>query len=139
MLRYIVKRIFIFIPTLLVISLLGFIISINAPGDPVERMVSSAQAGGEMGSQTINQIEQKIFWRKKLGLDLPVFYVSLTSLSRPDTLYKIYDKDEKEAQDRLISKFGNWDEIQNYYKSVGDFYLSQVAFSADTNEIGQYD
>ena len=65
MLKYIVKRILIFIPTLIIITLLGFIISINAPGDPVERMVVAAQSGGEMGSQSLNQIEQKKIWREK--------------------------------------------------------------------------
>lgn len=135
MLKYILKRIIIFIPTLLIITLLGFVISINAPGDPVERMVSSAQSGGEIGSQTQNQLENKLFWRKKLGLDLPVFYVSLTSLSRPDTLYKIYDKNEKEALDRMISRYGNWDEIQDYNKTLTRFYNSLVAFSPDTNMV----
>jgi peptide/nickel transport system permease protein len=138
MLKYILRCILIFIPTLIVITLLGFIISVNAPGDPVERMVVAAQSGGEVGSQTVNQIEQKKFWRKKLGLDLPIFYVSLTSLSRPDTLYKIYDKSEKESLDRLISKFGNWDQIQDYYNSLNDFYDSQVLFVLDTNQIKQY-
>ena len=66
MLRYILRRILIFIPTLIVITLLGFVISVNAPGDPVERMVVAAQSGGEVGSQTVNQIEQKKFWRKNL-------------------------------------------------------------------------
>jgi len=139
MLKYIAKRILIFIPTLIVITLLGFIISVNAPGDPVERMVVAAQSGGEIGSQTINQIEQEKFWRKKLGLDLPVFYFSLSSLSRPDTLYKIYDKSEKEALDRLISKYGNWPAIQDYYKQLCSFYSSQVAFVIDTNQLKRYD
>lgn len=133
MLKYILKRILIFIPTLLVITLLGFIISVNAPGDPVERMVKSSQSGGETGAQSINQIENKNFWRSKLGLDLPVFYFSLSSLSRPDTLYKIYDKNEREALDRLISKYGNWEQIQTYYRKLDSFYTS-LLFTADTND-----
>ncbi|MBL7884480.1 MAG: ABC transporter permease [Bacteroidia bacterium] len=139
MLKYILKRIVIFIPTLIVITLLGFVISVNAPGDPVERMVVAAQSGGEVGSQTINQIEQKRYWRKKLGLDLPIFYFSLSSLSRPDTLYRIYDKNEKEALDRLISKFGNWEQIQDYYKSLNEFYNSQIIFKLDTALLKGYD
>ncbi len=139
MLKYIFKRILIFIPTLIIITLLGFVISVNAPGDPVERMVVAAQSGGEVGSQTINQIEQKKFWRKKLGLDLPIFYFSLTSLSYPDTLYKIYDKSEKEALERLISRFGNWYEIQDYYKSINEFYQSQLFFKLDSSQLKQYD
>src|ERR1700741_2059316 len=114
MLKFIIRRILIFIPTLLIITLLGFVISINAPGDPVERMVVAAQSGGEVGSQTVNQIEQKKFWRKKLGLDLPVFYVTLSSLARPDTLYKVFDKNEREALERLVGKYGNWIEIQSF-------------------------
>jgi peptide/nickel transport system permease protein len=139
MLRYILKRIFIFIPTLIIITLLGFVISINAPGDPVERMVSSAQSGGELGTQSLSQMQDKMFWRKKLGLDLPVFYFSLTSLSRPDTLYRIYDRGEREALDRLISKYGNWKEIQYYAVSLNAFYSSLIGFSPDTNQVRQHD
>ncbi len=139
MLQYIVKRILIFIPTLIVITLLGFIISINAPGDPVERMVSSSQNNGEQGAQSISQKEQKKFWCSKLGLDLPVFYFSLTSLACPDTLYKIYDKNEREALGRLISKYGNWQEIQKYYSSLIRFNEFQLVFVADSNLLKQYD
>lgn len=121
MLAYIFKRILIFIPTLFVITLLGFVISVNAPGDPVERMVSAAESGGEISSQTRNQQEQTRFWRQKLGLDLPVFYISLTTSAHPDTLYKIYDKNEREALDRLIYKYGNWEEIAHYYSGLSAF------------------
>lgn len=139
MIQYIVKRILIFIPTLLVITLLGFVISVNAPGDPVERMVTSSQNSGEVGSQSKSQLEQKKFWRNKLGLDLPVFYFSLTSVSYPDTLYKIYDKSEKEALARFIHMYGNWKEIEMYSNSLNRFCISQLEFVADSNLIKQYD
>jgi peptide/nickel transport system permease protein len=139
MLRYILKRIFIFIPTLIIITLLGFIISINAPGDPVERMVSSAQSGGELGTQNLSQIQEKIYWRKKLGLDLPVFYFSVSSISRPDTLYKIYDKNEREALDRLISQYGNWEQIQEYANSINSFYTALISFTPDTTLLKSFD
>jgi peptide/nickel transport system permease protein len=138
MLKYILKRVLIFIPALIIITLLGFIISVNAPGDPVERMVSSAQSGAEMNSQSLSQQQDKIFWRHKLGLDLPVFYISLTSYSRPDTLYKIYDKNELNALDRLINNYGNWNEIQNYYSSVNSFNTSILNLAIDTNQLKQY-
>jgi peptide/nickel transport system permease protein len=139
MLKYILKRVLIFIPTLIVITLLGFVISINAPGDPVERMVSSAHTGGELGTQSLSQMEDKLFWRKKLGLDLPVFYFSITSVSRPDTLYKIYDKSERDALDRLISKYGNWTEIQKYYHLQNHFYNSLLRFNPDTNLVKKFE
>lgn len=139
MLRYILKRILIFIPTLIIITLLGFVISVNAPGDPVEGMVKAPQSGGEVGAQSLNQISEKKKWREKLGLDLPVFYFSLSSLSRPDTLYKIYDKNEKESLDRLISQFGNWKEIQIYYRSMNKLYSSLVVFVPDSSRAGSAD
>lgn len=121
MLTYIVKRFLIFIPTLIVITLLGFIISVNAPGDPVERMVSAAESADAISTQTRNQQEQSIFWTHKLGLDLPVFYLSLSSLAQSDTLYKIYDKNEREALDRIVSQYGNWEQVQLYYRQLKEF------------------
>jgi peptide/nickel transport system permease protein len=139
MLKYILKRILIFIPTLLLITLLGFIISINSPGDPVERMVVAPQSGGEVGAQSANQLEQKKIWREKLGLDRPVFYCALSSFAKPDTLFKITDRNEKESLERLISTYGNWQEIQAYYNSSTAFYHSLAGFMPDSISQQQYD
>jgi len=118
MLKYILRRIIIFIPTLVAITLLGFAIMVSAPGDPVERMVVAAQSGGEIGSQTANQVEQKIYWNKKLGLDLPIFYLSLSSKAHSDTLYRMYDRNEQSALERLTGQFGNWEQISAYFHSL---------------------
>lgn len=76
---YLLRRILYFVPVLIAISLLAFIISVNAPGDPVERMISSGTS--EEGSSLYrSNSELKGYWRKKLGLDLPVFYFSVLSL-----------------------------------------------------------
>lgn len=76
---YLLRRILYFVPVLIAISLLAFIISVNAPGDPVERMISSGTS--EEGSSLFrSNAELKSYWRKKLGLDLPVFYFSMVSL-----------------------------------------------------------
>ena len=84
--NYILKRILFFIPTLIVISLLAFIISVNAPGNPVERMVVASHESGEEQNSNTHLDEQKKFWTTKLGLDLPVFYVALSDAASPDTL-----------------------------------------------------
>jgi peptide/nickel transport system permease protein len=138
MLKYILKRIIIFLPTLIIISLLAFVISVNAPGDPVERMVVAAQSGGEIGSQTVSQIEQKRFWRKKLGLDLPVFYVAIRSLAEPDTLYRVFDKNERSALDRLTSNYGNWDLISAYYHSINDLDNEFLKTRFDEDNLSNY-
>ncbi|MES1223207.1 MAG: ABC transporter permease, partial [Bacteroidota bacterium] len=65
-----------------------------------------------------NLTAQKKFWREKLGLNLPLFYVELSDLARPDTLYKFENANQKEAVKRLLSAAGNWQEIAGYCLSV---------------------
>lgn len=139
MLRYVFKRVLWFIPTLICITVIGFVISVNAPGDPVERMMTAAGSAGELGSQNASQAEQKKFWKQKLGLDLPVFYFSLEKLSYPDTLYKVYDKNEREALCRLLDQHGNWPEISAYYQSVSAFVSRLVVFNPAIFNLAQYD
>jgi ABC-type dipeptide/oligopeptide/nickel transport system permease component len=62
MLKYIVKRIAIFIPTLFVISLVTFYLSVNVPGDPVEQMLNS---NSEMGSSANAQASEKAYIDKR--------------------------------------------------------------------------
>ena len=77
---------------LVAISLLAFIININAPGDPVEKLSNTADKEGAANDQSNATKKVKQELRKKLGLDLPVFYLSFGSLSDCDTLYKVEDK-----------------------------------------------
>jgi peptide/nickel transport system permease protein len=114
MLKYIVRRILFFIPTLIAIAIIAFIISASAPGDPVERLTEAPQSG-EMNTNSGNQLLQKEYWTQKLGLDLPLFYISIHSLAMPDTLYKVYDKNERYALKRLADKYGDWECISKYY------------------------
>jgi peptide/nickel transport system permease protein len=139
MLKYVLRRILVFIPTLIAITLLGFVIMVSAPGDPVERMVVAAQAGGEIGSQTANQVEQKKFWSRKLGLDLPIFYFSLNTMAQSDTLYKIYDNNEQESLSRLTSQYGNWNEISEYYASVAALHNAHSGLKIDSSTALGYD
>ncbi len=133
MLKYILRRILVFIPTLIAITLLGFVIMVSAPGDPVERMVVAAQSGGEVGSQTANQIEQKKFWSKKLGLDLPIFYFSLNTLAHSDTLYRIYDRNERESLSRLTNQYGNWPAISDYFSAIDELNKAHSSLKVDSS------
>ncbi|HEU4719707.1 MAG TPA: ABC transporter permease [Bacteroidia bacterium] len=119
MLRYILRRVLIFIPTLFAISIIAFIISINAPGDPIDVLVQGGNQGSDAGNVMNRNLEQrKDSIRRKLGLDLPVFYFSFSNIAVPDTLYRIFDQNEHEAASRLINIYGNWDEISAWMKSV---------------------
>ena len=117
MIRYLLRRILLFIPTVLVISLVAFAILVNSPGDPVDRMMMISGNDGAQTARSAQIDEERQNWRERLGLDLPVFYVSVTSYASPDTLHRIVDKEERHSLGRLIREYGNWAEIQEYYRS----------------------
>ena len=96
MLKYIIKRLFYFVPTFFIISLITFYLGYIAPGDPVEMKMNSSmkgEGGGENGQST-RQAGERTYLEiaEKLGRNLPPFYFSVTSSAYPDTLYKIYRK-----------------------------------------------
>lgn len=118
MLKYILKRVLIFLPTLVVISLLTFVISINAPGDPVESMLNQNVGGeGRSGEKLANEktYNEK---RKELGFDLPMFYFSITNSTYPDTLHRIPKKAHRETLNRLSFEYGVWENVSAYYHSL---------------------
>ena len=118
MFKYAIKRILTFIPMLIAISLLSFVISINAPGDPVERLSKAAgnEGSAEKQSGASKKIKQEL--RKKLGLDLPIFYFSVTDLASSDTLYRIQDKYHKKNLEALTHQSGNWRAVSDYYNAL---------------------
>lgn len=108
MLSYVLKRILWFVPTLFAVTIIGFILLANSPGDPVNLLSNGAKASG-------NIEEQKTFWRKKLGLDLPLFYFSITTLSEPDTLYKVYDEQQLKIIKEDLKENGGY---KNYIPKI---------------------
>ena len=125
MLKYTLKRLLAFIPMIIAISLIAFIISINAPGDPVESLTKAAgnEGGAEKQSGTAKKDKQKL--RKKWGLDLPLFYFSVSDMASCDTLYKVQDRDQRENLETLIHEFGNWSAVDKYYKSLLELQKEQ--------------
>jgi len=118
MIKKIFYRILIFIPTILLISLLAFIISVNAPGDPVEKLaIAMGQDGASSQNQSTN-LAAKNKIRKSLGLDRPLFYIGLGTLADCDTLYKIIDRQEREALEVLNREVGNWDLLIKFNQLV---------------------
>ncbi len=95
--RYILKRIFLFLPTLLGMTLITFILVQALPGDPVENMV-----GERASPETIARI------RAEIGVDkpLPVQYLLyLKRLSRGELGRSIFTN--RRIADDLLQKFPN--------------------------------
>ena len=134
MFQYILKRILIFIPTLFVISLITFMLSVNVPGDPVEQILGGGGSAGEIGQSSSRLASERSYIdkRKELGLDLPVFYFSLSNAATPDTLYKVHRKPHKEMLAGLIQQYGNWPQISAYYDAIRQLDLAIADLPADS-------
>ncbi|MBK9045716.1 MAG: ABC transporter permease [Bacteroidetes bacterium] len=118
--RYLIRRLLFFIPALVVISLLAFAISINAPGDPVERLLSSGSDDGN-SINDLNTNKQKEFWRKKLGLDLPLFYLSFRSKSYPETNLTFSNEKQQKALEKLAFSNGDGENAANFHNQRASF------------------
>ncbi|HAX47755.1 MAG TPA: diguanylate cyclase, partial [Bacteroidetes bacterium] len=71
--QYILKRILLFIPTLIAITIITFTISRLAPGDPTELKVGVS--GENMKADEKSQLNQqaKDYYKQKWGLDKPIY------------------------------------------------------------------
>lgn len=118
MLRYILKRLLFFIPSLILITLTGFLLTVYSPGDPLTTILHTNPDEGRSGSASP---ELKKAWRKKLGLDLPLFYISVRSLSVPDTLRRIPEERERDQFRRLALQYGNPAAVTAYLRELTRF------------------
>jgi peptide/nickel transport system permease protein len=122
----------VFVPTLFIILLVSFLISRTVPGDQVH-----TQMDGQFreGSQIDRELRIQEYARisHEMGLDLPVFYLNLTSVAYPDDLHTIAVLGEREAVHELIGTYGNWPEIKLYfqYLDVVERKMQRMAIPPD--------
>jgi len=132
MFPYILKRVLYFIPTFILISLITFLLSQMAPGDPVElKLKGGMQSANQQASDKLAGEKAYLDLSEKYGRQLPAFYFSITSGAEPDTLYKITRKADRESLARLIRMYGNWPLISNYYYAVRNLELSVLSMNDD--------
>ena len=110
---------------------MAFIISICAQSDPVEKLSISADKEGAANQQSNATKKTKQELRKKLGLDLPVFYFSFGSFSDCDTLYRVADKDHSACLEELSHYYGNWDDVFSYFNQLSITQLSHSKLKLD--------
>lgn len=122
MLQYILKRVLIFVPTLMIISFIGFGLSKMTPGDPVELYLhQSVETGGNFIGERKRAESLYQETAALLGIDKPAFYFSFTSQAYPDTFHQILRQNQRETLSKLLAQYGNWSEISAYYKSIQAF------------------
>jgi peptide/nickel transport system permease protein len=131
---YILKRILFFIPTILIISVLTFALSKMTPGDPV-RLALGNQDQGEGGGGASDKVAgEKAYLQmaEELGLNLPSFYFQISNGATPDTLYKYVKKPERDNLERLIDMYGNWPQIEQYYRAVKNVEYAMLNVKQDS-------
>lgn len=115
MLKYLLRRVFLTLPTLLVVSLFAFWLGKCAPGDPVVNVF------GDENFQTLDPAQQAVRYQQnatQLGIHLPTFYLELTTAAYPDTLWKIFPLNRRERLRKLIGQTGNWPAVKDYDEKV---------------------
>ncbi len=117
---------------MLIISLITFLISTTAPGDPVEQMLTSQTGDGSSSANLQANEESYLEKRKELGLDLPIFYFSIGQKSIPDTLHRIPKPAFRKNLSRLINDYGNWPQISDYYHNIKKLQLKLASVQRDS-------
>lgn len=116
MLSYLIRRLLILIPTLIVISVIVFFISIQAPGDPAIILLSKNSATGDRNQG----IERELLLEKRseMGLDRKIFYFDFSSRASYENLQKIPFQAEREMLKKLSIKTGRPDLVKQYYNKL---------------------
>lgn len=102
---------------MLIISLATFALSRYTDADPVQ----------------IDYALNPAAYRAKvrdLGLDKPLFYLSLTNCAVPDTLHRIFPLEDRERLIQLTNQSGNWAATSRYWQAITtdlDPVLKQVS------------
>lgn len=73
MTSYLLKRVLLFIPTLIAITLITFTISHLAPGDPTELKVGVSNENMKADEKSQLNQEAKNYYKQKWGLDKPIY------------------------------------------------------------------
>ena len=158
---YLIKRLLLIIPTLLVVSIVVFLLSKIVPQDPVLSQLRFSATdiwdGGEVNSEALYSSTYL-----EMGLDLPNFYFSVLPDNYPSNLNAISNWQDKKLIKALITQGYNFDQIdplihclsrlrigeenaeliQTFYNSaiinqlsvISDLELQQVVAELDENK-----
>ncbi len=137
MFSYIAKRLLYFIPTFFIISFVSFGLSKMAPGDPVRLALGSTDSSAGQMTELMAGEQAYYEMAEKMGMNLPSFYFSFSSAAVPDTLYKVLKTAERENLARLIDQYGNWPQIEAYYKSIKAIEIAMFSVSSDSTNFSQ--
>lgn len=121
MLIFLLKRIFLFFPTLLLIVILAFFLSKMTPADPVETMLQ--MQGVTQDNNRYKQEYARIY--QLLHLDKPDFYFSVIPDFYPDNVSQIIHQDNRHLAKSLLKQRIPYRSILQYLNAK-DAFLTTV-------------
>ncbi len=109
MFAYLLKRLVWVLPTLWFITSVVFVLSKLIPGNGA--FIFDDDTSVRTNART--RIYQQ--YLERTGQHLPLFYVSIHTLSEPDTIHRIVSARDKLLLRKLLFHYGNWPEVANYF------------------------
>lgn len=100
MLRYVLKRFLLLLPTLWIICSLVFLLSKAIPGTCLDwQLGETSQTLRGLGTNNAAAAAEPI---------IPLFYFSLRSRAEPDTLYRVQPEANRLFLKNLVLTYGDW-------------------------------
>lgn len=116
MLANIIKKVLLGIAGIFLLSIITFILLQHIPGDPVlAKMQLQGIRQASKTALTVSPEYRKI--RKKMGLDLPVFYFSISPLSTTKALGKIERIEVQKAMRNIAIRHGSDSEVMQWHET----------------------
>ena len=135
MLKYLVTRFVLIVPTVWFIGSVIFILSRLIPGTFADQVAESKELG--TGSRTSIRMDRIKYLRKLEldGKDKPVFYFSFQTLAQPDTLVRVYPTQHQKLLSNLIGRYGNWPDIADYYLALRQLWEKNALSSTNQGSL----
>jgi peptide/nickel transport system permease protein len=138
MLIYLLKRLVAVIPTLLIVTVIAFLLSRLTPGDPVARLCGDTGPEDRQGYFNQREADRRYAdCARLLGLDKPAFYFSVLPLAFPDTLFREIRTFRRRAARQLLRTYGNWPAVEGYRQAITEA-VQKLPLQSQNNEGRDY-
>jgi len=113
---YVVKRLLMIVPTLVLVLALSFLLQSLAPGDKVAKHLDLEGSHATLTKEAYLQSYRSISAR--FGLDLPTFYFSIQPSYYPDTLYRVIPQEKRNLLTQMLRQVKDWEQVANFDKHL---------------------
>jgi len=113
---YVLRRVVLIIPTLLIIAVLSFFLQSLTPGDVVADRLTIEGTSIYNSKDSYDQAYKRL--ENQMGLDRPKFYFGVLPSYFPDTLYRVFPKQKRISSTTILRQVKNWKQVEEFYKAL---------------------